>query len=431
MLLLSIGVVLVLLSVMLAILSIPMGGGGVALVALAMGVLGAVLFWMNLRRLRSGATKSATQLIGGRVGDYLCNITDSRQCEATRYEVLYQTPVKGKNGRPSSLTVRVPAVTPIMQLGAENWFDRLCKHIGIAREHQTGDAEFDRAVYVRGPSDQRMGQYLEDRQKRAAVLILKTHGFQNVRLTGQMAEAIWSGFDPLNNDRPGLMAEASQALSVLDENLPRNDRERTEETAFAGSDRHGTWHARLWVLVIAFATLLALAFWYPPIRWTELWVRAVPILLVTYILFAWVAAFLLSGRSTSHDRWGRLMLAGLLSIPLGSAGGLAAVNALADQSPPQVRNITVSNKRTSKSRYSTSYYVTVSAWDGAGDTCDFKVSSEEYQSIVPGRSQLELTTGMGRMGIEWVKEQRIHPMTKDERAAMALRFCRADTRSSD
>ncbi len=74
-----------------------------------------------------------------------------------------------------------------------------------------------------------------------------------------------------------------------------------------------------------------------------------------------------------------------------------------------MRNIPVSDKRASKGRRSTSYFVTVPAWDGAGGTLDYEVSSQEYQSIVIGRSQLELTTGPGRLGIEWLKAQRLIP----------------------
>jgi hypothetical protein len=381
------------------------GHGGIAVAALLLGVVGAVLFYKGVRGCLSEIAKmAATPLIGGQVGNYVAHVAETRQYQGRAYVVFYQPPVKKrKNRRPSSLTIRVPAVTPAMHFNKENWFDRLCKHVGIAREHQTGDVVFDRAVYVRSPSDGYAEKYLNDAQKRAAVLALKRQGFHEVRLTGKRAEAIWKGFDPASHDRPGLTDDASRALLVLGSNLPRH-----EEDPFARPDRHATWLKRLWLFALALAPLSAFAYFYPPIREAELCLAALGVFIVAYPMFAWVAASLLGGKSTSHDRWVRLMLAGVLLLGLGSIGGVAAVNALADNSPPEVRKIVVTNKRMSEGhRGSKSYYAVVPAWDRAGETLEFQVSWQEYEAIVPHQTQLELTLGPGRLGIEWLKAQRL------------------------
>ena len=106
------------------------------------------------------------------------------------------------------------------------------------------------------------------------------------------------------------------------------------------------------------------------------------------------------------------MGSGVLLIGLGSFGTAAALNALADPTPPKVRRAEIrekQTKRTGRRGRSTGYYVYVEAWDSPGEMIRFPVSFGDYQRVMPGKSRLELTTGDGWLGIPWVKSQQVQP----------------------
>src|SRR5262245_50655677 len=131
---------------------------------------------------------------GERVHGFIADQAEKRMRGKRAYEVHYTSP------RPKvqpALVVRVAAKSATtVQFTEENWFDRLCKRMGIAQEVQTGDCEFDDAIYVRCPSDGFARQYLENAGRRRAILALRKAGFAWVQLTGSAVEAHWPQFDP-------------------------------------------------------------------------------------------------------------------------------------------------------------------------------------------------------------------------------------------
>ena len=150
---------------------------GIGMVA---GIL-AIVVGFILRSTRQAGDKTGAD---GRVGNYLADLSEPRARGGIRFEVHYQTPVSGKNGRPSMLVVRMPVSVPTsLAFNVEIWWDRFGKSLGIAREHQTGDAEFDDAIYIRAASAEYAEEYLANPDKRAAILALVRSGFLEVRLT--------------------------------------------------------------------------------------------------------------------------------------------------------------------------------------------------------------------------------------------------------
>src|ERR1700752_585270 len=83
--------------------------GAMTIWSLAMGLLvgsaGVALAVIGKRSLGNGRG-SAGELGAG--GSYLPDVTETRLLGEREYEVHYQTPIRGKRGRPSKLTVRVP-----------------------------------------------------------------------------------------------------------------------------------------------------------------------------------------------------------------------------------------------------------------------------------------------------------------------------------
>ena len=188
----------------------------------------------------------------------------------------------GKNGRPSSLVVSVPAATPTkLRFKGQTWFDRFGVRCGLACQVQTGDLDFDQAVYVRGPSREYAEQYLEDQAKREAVLAVLQQGFPEVRLTGTNVEAVWTGFNPKTNDRPGLTEEAAETLFILTAKLPWDGLEHIS----AQPDSSFATTAFLWMVAIAIAVTGIFSFIHPPVRVMNLFVAGLAAFMVGYPLF--------------------------------------------------------------------------------------------------------------------------------------------------
>jgi hypothetical protein len=403
--LLSVGILLAVLGFLGAILAGVIGGAFVALALGLAGVVGVVVIFVGRALMRGARPLGAP--VEGRVGNYLADEPEARTCAGSPYEVLFKPAVQGKHGHASQLTVGVAAQAPTtLVLRRETWFDRLGKNLGIAREHQTGDVEFDEAVYIRGPSAGFAELFLGHPERRAAVLRLFDQGFQEVRLTGMDVEAVWVGFDPKVYEDPALPDDAALELFVLAEDVPDED----PDDAAARSEPQKIFKVLLWIATLGYAVTLVAAFIYPPIRVLELLAASLVAFAGVYLLFAIMAGLLLHGRSTSHDSWGHLMAWGVLLIAIGSIGAVAAVNALADTAPPREHNNIITNKRISTGRRGAkTYYVAVPAWDLPGETIEFSVSSNEYNMIAPGRSRLSVSTGLGWLGIEWQRGKQVIP----------------------
>ncbi len=255
--------------------------------------------------------------VEGRVGNFLANASETREKDGREYEVHYVTPVKGKNGRPSSLHVRVPCLTPTkMEFHQENWFDRFSKSIGIAREYQSGDADFDSDIYVRCPSEAYAELYLADADRRAAVLAIRKLGFRDVQLTGSQAVAFWPGFDPSKHDHPELVSAASDLLAVLAKDVPAEDPDNAAERG----DRRKSMLTFLWFIMIGYACTMFFLIPFTPVYAGDLLYTAAPIFIGGYVFFGWMAAFLIGGTSNAHDRWGTLMVVGFLLQSAGFEG---------------------------------------------------------------------------------------------------------------
>jgi len=388
-----------------AVFVLFVGSTVVGVVSLGVASILALVGYLMVRGAKPGVVSGAPAP-GSLVGTYLADVPESRRLGTTDYEVFYQTPIAGKNGRASMLFVRIPAATPTtVHFTAEKWLDRLGKFLRIARETQTGDPAFDDAVYVRAPSEEYASQYLADPDKRVGVALLLKSGFGDIRLTGDTIEAAWNSFDPVKNDRDGLAEEAAGALRVLASRLPvvADDFRTPTDFSFIA-------YVALWVVTGFFAATAIALFLYPPIRGGDLFRAGLGAFAWEFLVLAVFAGALLRGTSVSHDRWFLLVGIGFFLIGLGSFGSLAAGNALLDTAPHEERVAPIINKRLSRSnRGGTTYYAIVQSWDKPGETVEFSVSSNDYNQIAPGRSRMLLAIGPGRFGVPWVKSQACQP----------------------
>lgn len=378
----------------------PFFAVGVVVFLLGVGALIGAIVVLRRTKPITGIQPAAD----GSSGSFAADATETAELDGTAYTVHYQTPIKGKNGRPSSLVVATTVPTDgEFRITGETGFDRLCKSVGLAVEIQADDPDFDDTCYVRTDAVEFTQAYLADPIKRVAVVDLRRLGFPEVCLADRRIEARWVGFDPLKDDRPDLTADAAARLILLSRNLPEPQPE------FAA--RTGTWRKRwqvvLWLSLLAFALTIFSLFAYTPLHFWSLLVRAAVPLFVGLPAFAFISAVLLRGTSRSHTAWGALMFGAIPLFPPGAIGTAALVNGMTDGSPPVPHDARIVRKYTTKSKNTTNYHVECQSWSEPGKTMSFRVGSAEYERVVEGQSHLRVTTRAGSLGVEWLVSKQL------------------------
>lgn len=388
-----------------ALTELKAGNVTIAVVFLAVLVVGVVLIVVGVSLYRQSQPLGPAWTGGtSNSGPYAPGIPHTEELDGSPYTSVYTPPVKGKHARPSSLVVSTHAKTPCeVQVTSEGWFDRLCKRMGLAVEVQAGDEAFDAACYVRSDTVEFAEAYLADPLKRAAILDLRRMGFSVIHLKDHAVAATWTGFDPLAHDHPELTADVAARLLLLARNLPEHQPEFDNR---AGARRKNS-QTVLWVVLALFAATIFSVFAYPPIRALDLIGRAAVVCLLGGVVFAYLAAMLLRGTSTSHYAWGGLMFGVLFLFPLGSAGSVALLNGVLDDSPAVTHNAVIVEKYTSRSKSKTHYHVRVASWRTPGATESFQIDSQSYGAIVPNTSHLAVTTRAGGLGMQWLVGKRV------------------------
>lgn len=376
-------------------------GGIISFVALALLIVGIVVFRRGTPIRGAGSPTVAT---GTAVGNFKAAVPAERELDGVTYTILYTPPVKGKNARPSVLRISTSIdVDGEFEIVPESNFDRFAKKWGLAYEIQTFDESFDHRCFVRSDTVEFTEAYLGNPDNRGIIANLHDMGFKSVALKDHEIKAEWVGFDPLKDDSADLNEEVGARLILLSRKLPAD----LPAPDLSAAKRRRQVQIVLWAILIAFAATIFSLIRFAPVRTSDLLLRALPVLVVGFPVFLFLAFLLLRGTSRSHYAWRSLAIVGLILFPVGCMGGIAALNGLLDVAKPAEHDARIVRKYTTKSRNSTSYHIECDSWRNPGDTEDFTVSSADYNNVVEGQSRLSVSTGPGRLGMEWIKSKHV------------------------
>lgn len=370
-------------------------------VAISLLVVGIVVFRRGTPMRGAGSPTVAT---GTSVGNFKAAVPAERELDGVTYTILYTPPVKGKNARPSVL--RISAAIDVegeFEIVPESGFDRFAKKWGVAHEIQTFDASFDHRCFVRSDTVEFTEAYLGNPDNRGIIANLHDMGFKSVTLKGHEIKAEWAGFDPLKDDAPDLAEEVGARLILLSRKLPAD----LPEPDLRARNRRRQIQIILWTVLIVFAATIVSLFRFSPVRTSDLFLRALPVFVVGFPVFMFLALLLLRGTSRSHYAWRDLAIVGLILFPVGSLGAIAFLNGLLDDAPAVEHDSRILRKYTTRSRNSTTYHIECDSWRDPGETEDFSVSSTDYGAVIEGQSRLVVTTGAGRLGMEWIKSKHV------------------------
>lgn len=293
---------------------------------------------------------------------------------------------------------------PMLELRPETWRDRLGKRLWINRELQTGDAVFDRKVYIETKTPEAASTILHDARTRRGILAVLDLGFKvTINDNGGLLTATWVD-PPHERFDPAVLRAVCEALSLLGTGLPH----------FHGppyprpSDR-----VAVSLVVIAGALTIAAFFsgWFARSHWYPL-TPAAPRLgaLVGFSVAAFMLpliALLVRGRSNSFRFF---LISGLLflgSMPLNGMAVAIGVNGAFDDGAPVEHVLRIKSKYYSGD--SDDYHVDTTDWRAKESTIELSVDEDFYKLVKSGDPVL-VKVGPGRLGWPWfIGIQRLSP----------------------
>lgn len=278
---------------------------------------------------------------------------------------------------------------PSVELRPESDDDRASKAGGVAVEFQTGDAAFDPRVYVDAPEDEDAPRAMLTAPVRAAALELFALGARSIvwnslGLSTQVhADARGEVFyDAANLDR---IVRSSLTLAAA----PRPSGPRRAPPARGFVTAVGLFAA------LSFAGMLvAMVRWTPESSWA-CFAAAVSGLL-GFVPFRLVAARVLRGGSSSHQRLFIASAFAFLGLPMASLAALATLNGALDAAPPSVTRGRILSVGAYDSEDSS--YPTTVRWEGSTLDVTVDVPSDPRPSA---GAVLEHVVHPGALGLAW------------------------------
>jgi hypothetical protein len=310
----------------------------------------------------------------------------------------------GKNAPPSLKVIVDCPSTGSFQTAKETKFDRFFKKWGLCAEINTGDLDFDQRFFIRTNTVNFTRLFFEAPEKRQAVTEIHERDFKHIIHDGKTMAAVKSPYNLKDGVDRKLVEEVVAQMGVLSKRVP--------SIAETGTSN---WKVIRFVMfaipaLIYLTGMLTFVFglvYFEPLDFWDLAAASLKFSIPVMVIFWWISALLLKGRSTSHREWFIIWITSLFLYPFAGASYMMFLNGYRDQAPAMSNQVMVVDKRISKSDKSTSYHAFVESWRDPNDVEKIDVSERDYPRIQPEATKMTVTTKPGRFGYEWIKEYRL------------------------
>lgn len=377
----------------------------VHIAVLTAGLIGFSI-WPNLRRRRSTSTTP--------IGGVPCQLKQRRVSHSNRVIVSIGIPCDERFE---------------FSLRRERWTDRMAKTLHLVHEFQTGDAEFDAAVYI-AADESGIGDWLaQDAEARKELLnLLAMPVYENTRVTAIAAARGVLTLTALCN--PPLFASAPADLSrtVATARVPglMTQRDRLQASAGSNADPAAfrdpyaavvrTLRGLSTGLVVVPLTLyLLLQLQSPPVAlatdpFTDAYIYKT--LAVAILTMAILGFLLLRGSARLHTVLARLLLLGTFGTAVMAPGLLNEVNSEFDRAIPHRYSSHVLYRYTTHGRNSTYYHVWLSDWHSHRDHQELAVNATTYNTLREGNA-VTVFEHPGYLRRPWISDFRRDPAAPD------------------
>jgi hypothetical protein len=301
-----------------------------------------------------------------------------------------------------TLTVTLQAPLPVSDVTfrRENALDRFAKSIDFAFEAQTGDHSFDEQVYVECDNHILARHLLQDATRRNTIRSILT-GFSNISKVDLSRKGVsvtirnFSEGDLSQSAFAGLLRDMKQ----IGCGLPRLP------GGFAVSVDSNIGKLLIGVPIVLlvagiFATLFG-ARAYPPINQNQFFLTGLSFGWKLALFYAIFCYFALKGRSRAVREFGLAVFLGAVASVFSCWGSFAVLNGTLDRSPVAFHYVQIVEKKVSRNKKSTNYWVTYASWRNPGSLDRLNVNEQQYYSL-NANDYARIETRAGRFGWEWL-----------------------------
>lgn len=306
-------------------------------------------------------------------------------------------------------------------LRRETWFDRWCKRVGIASEHQVGSDEFDREIYVISDDPQFCQVLSSKSEMRDHVMLLFRSGaskFCELKEIRYNQEKLWLDYKVKDGFRRETIQkfaeEYSPRLVLMAAELVKAGQEVKKQR------RDPFLIKSILLLSISSGMLINGFLQFMRINLSELPLtlevgeligHAIGLGLVIVALLIVATIYLLGRSSRTHLVLLEIILAGSLGAFVTSAAELRDLNMELDRGEAAHHVVKALGKHISKGRKSTSYYLHVEDWTGRERSLRLSVGSGLYGRVAVGDA-IEIVEKPGYFGYRWM-EKMDKPLLQD------------------
>jgi len=310
----------------------------------------------------------------------------------------------GSKNNPSYLKVWVECEsTGEFIIGKESKFDVFSKQLGIAVEIQTGDMQFDKDCYIQTDSIEFTKTYFFNLDKRESVRKLYDLQYNILTHNGKTMETRISPFSIGKLKDPEMIAGAVRNLNVLSRGVPINYYQpRMLGTQAWKAKRNFIYAIAVLSIVIGLAGIFRGLETYTPLDGMDMFLYSLRSSIPAFILCTVLSVILVKGRSSSHKELLITFFMTLFGFPMTGFGGLTVLNGYMDKSETIYHDARVNGRRVSKSKDSTSYYVSLVSWRTDRDIEEIKVTYSMHNKVKSGESVMRIGTRKGEYGFEWI-----------------------------
>ncbi len=297
-------------------------------------------------------------------------------------------------GRPIRL-----AHLPTMRLTRERLSNRVGKWLMLNRELQTGDGDFDKAVYVHtNAPPEVIHQILRRPTTRAAIMRLLDAGYTSVDLfTAQAPVSVTSPKPVPGAFQQGAFEGQLDALSIIAEGLPSVEVERTTGQIWTRATSIALTAALL--SLAGFVLFMVTKDTWPTLGDVSLsegfligaglWLLALPVLMLT-----------MRGFSNSFSTFCVAAVCLSVGLPATAITAASSLNALLDDSPTLLVEARVVDRSATRGKNSTTYRLSLDP-GVHGPRTDLNVDEDLYSMTTVG-DRVTLVTHEGAFGWRWI-----------------------------
>lgn len=300
----------------------------------------------------------------------------------------------------------------------EKWWDRLFKWLGISVEHQVGDKEFDRTFYLVTDSQPLCELFSESYEIQDAINQVHeacdTHKLKFKKLLCRHGR-IWLDLVPeKKSEEPDITSISNDFVDKLStiSNILEN------QQAFFLNQKRDPFIIKAMV-ILAISSGLAIN---GLVHFFRIAVIDMPFTVDDMALFQAslpyglaiigvliLLAFIFLGRTArTHLVLIELVLIGSFGAISTSSLAMRDLNIDLDSSPSEYYVVKVYEKRISRSRNSTSYFLKVDDWNNGSGRIEIQVSSDIYNRFQENqRAKIEQRPGY--LGYRWVADVLLYP----------------------